>query len=429
MKLKRIFIGFLALLLALSVSLSAVAAINPPEEMNPTPTPAPVYEALIPNDRSKAVTNLKVRLYELGYLRSKNNLSNIFNENMSAVLAELQTINNLPLESDISPELQAFIYSDKCLPKTEKVVTPTPMPTPIPFVYPTNEPPLPPLTEEGFLAKATSYGDEYVLVDDEIGLWRYISPTLFIEIRRYSDQNRPLVWYETEVRTGEGEGLRSLMTKNKQTRRRAVTIARTNQAVLAFSDDYFVAHEHGVAIRDGVVHNSKLIYAGGKKAFPLTDTLAVFPDGSMRVDTRRDFTAAEFLEMGAVHVLNFGPILVHEGELGELMVTNEYNYHNEPRNAIGMIEPNHYVLLTVDGRVDNSIGITLQWLARRMQAMGAVEALNLDGGFTTSLIFMGWQINKVSNVEASGKNGRSMTSMLSFGFSPSVPDKDEDIAF
>ena len=431
MKTKRICTAILSLLLLMSMVLPAVAVtlptINPPLEMNPTPVPEPVYVQLSPNDRNKEVTSLKVRMFELGYFRSKKNLSNAFNENMSAALNDLLAVNGLDATSVISPELHAFIYSNECLPKTQSVVTPTPVPTPIPFAYPTNEPDFPPLTEDGFLASDTSYGEEYVLADEENGLWRYISSTLFIEIRRYSDQNRPLVWYETEVRTGEGEGLRSLLTANKRTRRRAVTIARTNQAVLAFSDDYFVAHNRGVAIRDGEVLSSKLIHAGNQKPFPLTDTLAVFPDGRMRADNRRAFSAQEFLDMGAVHVLNFGPVLVQGGELGELMHTNEYNYHNEPRNALGMIAPNHYVLLTVDGRVDNSIGITMQWLARRMQAMGVVEAINLDGGFTTSLIFMGWQINKVSTVQASGKNGRSMTSLLSFGSSPSVPDKDEDI--
>jgi len=425
MNMKRFTATLIAALLALSVALPACAVIPPPAEMNPAPTPAPNYPELKPNDRSNAVKNLKERLYDLGYLRSKKNLNTMFNESVETALAELLEANDLPAVTVISPDLHGFIYSSACKPKSDAVVTPTPNPTPIPLVYPINEPDYPPLTDDGFL-KAD---DEYVLVDGEKGLWRYISPTLFIEIRRYSDQSKPLVWYETEVRTGEGETMHSLLTKTTRTRRRAVTIARTNQAVLAFSDDYYVAHDLGVVIRDGKLIRSKLIYSGSSRSFPVTDTLAVFPDGSMRADKRRTFTGKQFMEMGAIHVLNFGPVLVHEGELGELVQTNDYIYHREPRNAIGMLAPNHYVLLTVDGRTADSKGITLQWLARRMKDMGAVEALNLDGGLTSSLVFMGWQLNQVSNVQSNGKNGRSMTSMLSFGFSDLVPDKDEDIEF
>ena len=403
----------------------AIAAINPPDEINPTPTPAPVYRLLQKNDSNNEVKDLKERMQDLGYFKRSSQLSKKFNDSMTEALTELLTVNELPLQTDVTPELQAFIFSDRCKPKTLDFVTPTPMPTALPFVYPQDLPDYPALTGQGFLADGAVDGDEYVLVDEEKGLWRYITKSLFIEIKRYSDPNKPLVWFETEILTGEGESLRSLRTATKRTKRRAVTIARTNQAVLAFSDDYYEAHDYGVAIRDGEVLSSRLIHPSTKR-FPLSDTLAVFPDGSMRADERRAFTAEEFIAMGAVHVLNFGPVLVHEGKLGERVATNDYSYHNEPRNALGMVEPNHYVLITVNGRVNNSKGTTLQWLARRMQAMGAKEALNLDGGFTTSLIFMGWQINKVSNVKASGKNGRSMTSLLSFGSSPIVPSQDED---
>ena len=84
--------------------------------------------------------------------------------------------------------------------------------------------------------------------------------------------------------------------------------------------------------------------------------------------------------------------------------------------ALGMIEPYHYQLLVVQGRVDASKGTYLTWLADKMLEKGVTEALNLDGGGTVSLMFMGEIINKPN------KNLRSITSLIGFGNSELVPD-------
>ena len=50
----------------------------------------------------------------------------------------------------------------------------------------------------------------------------------------------------------------------------------------------------------------------------------------------------------------------------------------------------------VDGRGADSVGATLGELARELRARGAVEALNLDGGGSTSLVVNGALINRPS---------------------------------
>ena len=44
------------------------------------------------------------------------------------------------------------------------------------------------------------------------------------------------------------------------------------------------------------------------------------------------------------------------------------------------------LLLAVDGRSDDSCGYTMVELARMMQDLGADEALNLDGGGSTTMV-------------------------------------------
>ena len=91
------------------------------------------------------------------------------------------------------------------------------------------------------------------------------------------------------------------------------------------------------------------------------------------------------------------------------MTSATYYHYREPRCAIGMIEPYHYVIVTVKGRSDDSKGAYLNWLAERMLYLGCREAINLDGGGTVSLIFNGKMLNKTT------KNLRSVTSLITFG--------------
>ena len=137
--------------------------------------------------------------------------------------------------------------------------------------------------------------------------------------------------------------------------------------------------------------------------------LAVFNDGSMKAYLSDAHTAQEYLDMGATDVFAFGPILVSDGQPGAHMGDDTYYHYREPRCALGMIAPYHYIILTVKGRVKESKGVYFDWLADKMLEKGAVEALNLDGGGTVALVFMGEILNKT------GKTMRDITSIIGFG--------------
>ena len=74
-------------------------------------------------------------------------------------------------------------------------------------------------------------------------------------------------------------------------------------------------------------------------------------------------------------------------------------------------------MLTVNGRQNQSKGVYLDWLAWKMLELGAQEALNLDGGGTVALVFMGESIN----VKATAS--RNTSHLMSFGTSDLVPEK------
>ena len=107
----------------------------------------------------------------------------------------------------------------------------------------------------------------------------------------------------------------------------------------------------------------------------------------------------------------FGPILVRDGEIEPMVYEGGINKY--PRQALGMVEPGHYVVLSVKGRIDSSVGVGMLWLAERMQQMGVKEALNLDGGNTSALVFCGKLLTRLGNEKK--KSVRSVTSLAGFG--------------
>ena len=195
-------------------------------------------------------------------------------------------------------------------------------------------------------------------------------------------------------------------------------IARDNRVVLGFTDDFFGYRVRNKMSPGIIVRNRQILSEKTKKptssGFPKLETLVSFADGSMKCFNAQDHTAQEYIDMGAVDVLAFGPILVSGGQPGEHVTDNSYYHYREPRCALGMVEPGHYVILTVKGRCKDSKGAYLSWLAQRMISLGVQEALNLDGGGTVQLVFMG------ELLPTTGNGGRNMTSLLGFGTSELV---------
>ncbi|MFN9310424.1 phosphodiester glycosidase family protein, partial [Gemmatimonas sp.] len=69
-----------------------------------------------------------------------------------------------------------------------------------------------------------------------------------------------------------------------------------------------------------------------------------------------------------------------------------------PRSAVGLSRDGRTMwLLAVDGRSESSVGMTLVELADAMRALGAWDALNFDGGGSTSLVIDGRLVNSPSD--------------------------------
>ncbi|MBR6668521.1 MAG: phosphodiester glycosidase family protein [Clostridia bacterium] len=286
----------------------------------------------------------------------------------------------------------------------------------------------PVLNEDGFLDVG-----EFVYSNPEAGVWRYVDDSLKVEIYRRTGKNQKgnnAVWYEAEV-WSRGDEAWQIFTnvpgKHMSSADWPHVVARKNHTVLAINTDYAQSRyanrkndsRIGIVMRNGKAFSSATLKSTSKKWPPL-DVLALYPDGNMEVYTSDEHTLEDYQAMGVQTTLAFGPYLIRDGVRNDADASSMSIYNN-PRTAIGMIEKGHTFVIMVEGRVKNSVGSDLTFLADRMAEKGCTMAFNLDGGRTACILFMGEQLNAVEK----GGYARSTTEILGIGVSELVPDHTE----
>ncbi len=94
------------------------------------------------------------------------------------------------------------------------------------------------------------------------------------------------------------------------------------------------------------------------------------------------------------HIVGAGPLLIQKGQIvlnpqaegfSQAFITEQ-----APRSAIGQTVNGTFLLVTAYNRLDGS-GLSLMDMAQLMQQLGAIAALNLDGG-SSSTLFLGGEV-------------------------------------
>lgn len=100
------------------------------------------------------------------------------------------------------------------------------------------------------------------------------------------------------------------------------------------------------------------------------------------------------------HAVCGGPYVVKDGreyvDLAAEGFAPSFGSTRHPRTLLGLTAAGRLLIVTVDGRQTISTGITLQEAARLMLNLGAVTAVNLDGGGSTTLAVRGMVLNSPS---------------------------------
>ncbi len=83
--------------------------------------------------------------------------------------------------------------------------------------------------------------------------------------------------------------------------------------------------------------------------------------------------------------------------------TKSFVETRHPRTAVAKLKDGKFLMLTVDGRSESSGGIGLQDLAEYLLSLGAIDAMNLDGGGSTTMFLDGKVVNHPSDKDGERK--------------------------
>ncbi len=106
------------------------------------------------------------------------------------------------------------------------------------------------------------------------------------------------------------------------------------------------------------------------------------------------------LPSGTLEGIGGGPTLVRDGRIVRQAgqgFSPSHTASRHPRTAIGQLASGRLLFMVADGRSSGSYGLTTRALAKIMLARGAVTAISLDGGGSSTMAFDGEVLNAPSD--------------------------------
>ncbi len=208
------------------------------------------------------------------------------------------------------------------------------------------------------------------------------SITVTMESREVGDS----MYHIAHVKIAHPSQLRTALAGPYGTKKtnKTSTMAKDNFAVVAMNGDYYNNREGGYIARQGETFR--------KKPSKNLDVLVIDSKGDFHILVQSNPEKLTALikdeENPIIQSFTFGPALMVDGVVQPLPESYPFNIRRpEPRAAIGQIGPLEYVMVVVDGRTDDSPGVTVDTLANFMAELGCIQAFNLDGGNSATMIF------------------------------------------
>lgn len=138
-----------------------------------------------------------------------------------------------------------------------------------------------------------------------------------------------------------------------------------------------------------IIHNGEVVYNQTGSEDAKQDTAAFTEDGMLIVGMH---AIKKLKEYKVKEGISFGPPLIVNGK--PTITRGDGGWGIAPRTAIGQRKNGEVLFLTIDGRSPGSLGATLKDIQDILLEHGAVNAVNLDGGSSTTMFFNGQVINK-----------------------------------
>ena len=221
----------------------------------------------------------------------------------------------------------------------------------------------------------------------------YLDETLFAVT--WKEIREGCVYTCSEVKIAHPSQLRRFLAGGEYGCDRQFTtteMARSVNAVVASSGDFYRFRQLGAIIYEGTVR---------RVDSALVDTCHIAREGNLRITRAGELPDAEAAQKyaddyGIRFSLNFGPVLVEEGQrcepghylLGEIS-------EGYARAAIGQLGPLHYLLTAANGEHGWQTVPDIHSFAANLEQMGCETAYALDGGQTAAIAMDGQLVNRV----------------------------------
>ena len=156
-------------------------------------------------------------------------------------------------------------------------------------------------------------------------------------------------------------------------RLRTSVMGSTHGALAAINGGFFDIANTGLSTRLLRLDGALVVPADPEQA-----SVGLAADQRLHLATR---PAGDWPEMR--EALGAGPMLLRSGAIVDHGERPDARRH--PRSAIGTLADGRVLWLAVDGRTTQATGMTFTETATVLQALGCTDALNLDGGGSTTL--------------------------------------------
>lgn len=268
------------------------------------------------------------------------------------------------------------------------LVTLAPQPTPEPTAAPVEEPEETPPEETSEPVRVYSgrWGEKFAdkFTDGEVIQTEnsYQSANVNVSYQRIEEND--VIYFVADVYVSDLGYLRSGFGNGKYNGgfQMIDEIARQENAVVALSGDHYAGRGEGLVVRNGVLYRETRFQ----------DVCVLLSDGTMVTLTNAELDMDDLKAAAPWQVWAFGPELLDD-EGHALTSFNSIVLPNNPRAAIGYVEPGHYYLVEVEGTrtgyYSGSRGMKMYELANLFESLGCKSAYNLDGGQSVGFAWMG----------------------------------------
>lgn len=168
---------------------------------------------------------------------------------------------------------------------------------------------------------------------------------------------------------------------NQTTLTQTSDFAEQNHAIAAINGSFFSMESGGSVVY--MKEDEELIARGASGRNVYTENGGIGWDSDFKpVIMERPESGWEGVNIS--NLLTAGPLLIFENARREFR-DDPFHQNRHPRTAVGITGENNLLLVTIDGRSFQSYGMTIPELAQFFSELGAIYAINLDGGGSTAM--------------------------------------------